>query len=509
MNLKQVLFSTVAVAGIARSARRCLRPRTRSRSRAPLRSPRRSRSTPTTSAAWSTAPNGAGSRRLGDRRDHRPADPLHPQRRHRRPGPLCHPRSADRQLPGLGARLWPGRLAEDARQARPAAQPHRGARAERGRGGALLSGDLLVRDDEASAGEGLRRLDRHSEEHHARHLASAHEQRRLRRLPSARPGSDAHHPGAVRQVQLGRRSLDAPHPGRPVGRDDDQPHRRPARRRAVQVFRRLDRPRRQGRTAEEQAGAARGPRAQSRRHHLGLVDARQVSARPDLVGPAQAHGQCRRSALRRAGIFDRQDADPRSEDPQGVVLQDAGCRSEHAGLARTGPCRRDQADDAVGLLGRRDPLGHQGEPAQRHVRRQGPRLARRERPRHRQSGLVQEGLGASVGEGVPDRPLAASGGDARSQDQGVQVHRHLLRHPPSAVRLRRRQHAVDVGHRARWRAGSTPRCSTRPADAEKAVGWFPFVLDTNGNGKLDEFADRQAARRARTPASIRAPGLTR
>jgi hypothetical protein len=26
-------------------------------------------------------------------------------------------------------------------------------------------------------------------------------------------------------------------------------------------------------------------------------------------------------------------------------------------------------------------------------------------------------------------------------------------------------------------------------DAQKAVGWFPFVLDTNGNGKLDEFAE--------------------
>ena len=106
---------------------------------------------------------------------------------------------------------------------------------------------------------------------------------------------------------------------RPVRRDDDQPARRPARRRAVQVFRRLDRPRRQGRVAEAQAAAAAGRRAQSRRHHLGLVDARQVPARPDLVGPAQSDGQCQRPALRRAGIFDRQHADPRSEDPQGVV----------------------------------------------------------------------------------------------------------------------------------------------------------------------------------------------
>ena len=105
----------------------------------------------------------------------------------------------------------------------------------------------------------------------------ADEQRRLRRLSSARPGSDAHDPGAVRQVQLRRGRLDAPHRLRPVRRDDDQPPRRPVRRRAVQVFRRLDRPRRQGRAAEEQAAAAVRRRAQHRRHHLGLVDADKYS----------------------------------------------------------------------------------------------------------------------------------------------------------------------------------------------------------------------------------------
>ena len=41
----------------------------------------------------------------------------------------------------------------------------------------------------------------------------------------------------------------------------------------------------------------------------------------------------------------------------------------------------------------------------------------------------------------------------------------------------------------RWPAGSTPRCSTRPATRRRRSGWFPFVLDTNGNGKLDEFTE--------------------
>ena len=154
----------------------------------PARSRRRSRSTPTTSAASSRSER-AGSRRLGHRRDDRTADQVRQDGRHRRSGPLRHPRPADRELRGLGARLRARRFAEGARQARPAAQPHRGAGAERARGGALLSGDLLVRDDEDSAGEGFRRHDRHPARHHARDLAQADEQRRLHRLPSARAGS--------------------------------------------------------------------------------------------------------------------------------------------------------------------------------------------------------------------------------------------------------------------------------------------------------------------------------
>ncbi len=45
----------------------------------------------------------------------------------------------------------------------------------------------------------------------------------------------------------------------------------------LQIFRRLDRPRREGRTAEEQAAAPAGRRAQYRGDDLGLVDAGQIS----------------------------------------------------------------------------------------------------------------------------------------------------------------------------------------------------------------------------------------
>ena len=132
---------------------------------------------------------GTGGRRMGDRGDHRPADQLHQDGRDRRPGPLRHPGSADRQLSGLGAWLWAGGFTEAARQARPDPQSHRGGGAERRRGRALLSRDLLVFDAADSAGVGIRRHRRHSEEHQPHHLDPADEERRLHRLSSARATS--------------------------------------------------------------------------------------------------------------------------------------------------------------------------------------------------------------------------------------------------------------------------------------------------------------------------------
>ena len=64
-----------------------------------------------------TGPEGPGGRRLGDRRDARPAGPLHQERRHRRPRPLRRARSAAGELPGVGARLRPGRQRQDDGQA--------------------------------------------------------------------------------------------------------------------------------------------------------------------------------------------------------------------------------------------------------------------------------------------------------------------------------------------------------------------------------------------------------
>ncbi len=93
---------------------------------------------------------------------------------------------------------------------------------------------------------------------------------------------------------------------------------------------------------------------------LGMGRPEDLSARPDLIGSAQSDRQRLWAALRLAGILDRHHADPRSEDEQGDVFQDAGSGSEHGGVARASlPCERHaQATRAVGVLGRREDLGH-------------------------------------------------------------------------------------------------------------------------------------------------------
>ena len=64
----------------------------------------------------------------------------------------------------------------------------------RGRGGALLPGDLLVFDAEDPAGQRVRRQERHPGQGHPAGLAQRHEEQRLHRLPSARPALDPHDP---------------------------------------------------------------------------------------------------------------------------------------------------------------------------------------------------------------------------------------------------------------------------------------------------------------------------
>ena len=221
------------------------------------------------------------------------------------------------------------------------------------RGGAVLSGDLLVFDAEDSGSGPVRRQERHPGEREAVRLAQPDEEQRLRRLPSARPSRDPHDPEGVRRLQDRRGRLDAPHPVRAGGRAHGQ-HRSPASSAA--------RP-----TSISATGPTASPRASCRspsRPRPAGVERNVVVTTWDwadekhylhdlaVVGQAQPDGQWLRPGVRlsRNTRTDRIPIlDPVTNKRR--HLHGAGARRQHADDARTRPCRDGEAAAALGLLG--------------------------------------------------------------------------------------------------------------------------------------------------------------
>ena len=151
---RKILYLGIAALAIATFAADLVCPA----ARRPGRHGNRSPSTPTTSAASSPVPQGPEAGVWVDRRNHGPADASDQERRHRRPGPLPRPGSAERQLRRLGPRLRPRRFAEDAGGAGQGAESEGGAGAERQGRRRVLPGAVLAVAAAAAAEE---RLPRH------------------------------------------------------------------------------------------------------------------------------------------------------------------------------------------------------------------------------------------------------------------------------------------------------------------------------------------------------------
>ncbi len=103
----------------------------------------------------------------------------------------------------------------------------------------------------------------------------------------------------------------------------------------------------------------------------------------------------------------------------------------------------------------------------------------------------------------------APGGDARSEDDEVLLHRYLLRHAPSAIRLRRRQYAVAV---RLGPGGGLGEHQGLRRDRRRAEG--ARLVPVRARHQRQRQARRmgragQAGGRARICASIRARAVTR
>ena len=78
--------------------------------------------------------------------------------------------------------------------------------------------------------------------------------------------------------------------------------------------------------------------------------------------------------------------------------------------------------------------------------------------------------------------------DVRPEDREIHAHRHVLLDASPAIRGRREQHVVDERRRSRRRLAE-PKMFDETGDAGKSQGWTPLILDTNGNGKRDEYVE--------------------
>ena len=267
------------------------------------------------------------------------------------------------------------------------------------------------------------------------------------------------------EFTIDRGGVDAAHrsPARPAQLMIEHPGR-PARRRADQVFRRLDRSGRQRRTAARQAAAAAGRRAQYRRHHLGLGRREAISARPDRLGPALSDRQCLWTAVRLARIFapTSSRSSTRRRTPSPPSRRRCATRTRRR---RSDPAmRRRTSRWPVALLG-------QGEVWDTKVNNHNAMIDQNGRVWFaaavrgaEQPGLLQEGLGPSVGQG---------------RSRWISSTAQLTMLDPKTMKYTFVDtcfgtHHLQFGYDAnetlwtraaagRWSAGSTPRCSTRPA----------------------------------------------
>ena len=187
---------------------------------------------------------------------------------------------------------------------------------------------------------------------------------------------------------------------------------------------------------------AAGTRAQHRDHRVGLGRSQVVSARRRVHRPPQSDAQRQRPALRLARV-ELSDYLPVLDPVHNTVSRVPLTVRDPSTQPATGPTD----GRAVRLLGRRSALDEQEQRPQSDDRREGTRVDHVDHSSAGQSGVLQSGIDASVGQALPGESLRAPARDVRPEDEEADAHQHVLRHAPSDVRRGRESHAVDERRR--------------------------------------------------------------
>ena len=370
------------------------------------------------------------------------------------------------------------------------AQPDGGRGAERDGRGAVLSADLLVLDAEDPGEERVSRHgpgQRHAEHEEPGRVAERHQDHRLHVVPRARHHGHAHDPEGARRVHELGRGVGAAHPVR-TGHDADGQRRS----------------NRLGTAARAQAVRPTGPTAIAagelpfdkparpqgieRNVVLTLWDWSTPTAyMHDLIATDRRNPTVNANGKLYGAPEESTDYVPVLDPKTHTASADqaSGARSEDAVL-------EGRPDGALALLGRGADLGQPDQHPQPDDGREGPGLVHRARAPAGQSGLLQ-GRARTIRR--------------RRCSRSNEPNRHLSMYDPATGKFTLIRTCFPTHHlifaedanNTLWTSSGVRgpgvvgwlnrKMFEETGDEVKSQGWTPFILDTNGNGKRDEYVE--------------------
>ena len=280
---------------------------------------------------------------------------------------------------------------------------------------------------------------------------------------------------------------------RTVRRADGEHPGRPARRRAVQVLRAT------GPTGSPRASCrtTKPTRPQGVERNIVVTtwdwgDAEEIPARPDRVGSALSDGQRLRPALRLARILDRRSC--RSSirrRTRSTHLQGAGARCRHAGGARPRPRRERPSRWRLRPTGatRRSGTPRPTTTTPCSTRRAGCGWRRRCAARRTRTSARR----------APTIPRPSCSRWSRRTAQLAMLDPKTMKYTfvDTCFQTHHLQFAYDANDTLWTSSGGgggvvgwvNTKMFDETGDAAKSQGWTALILDTNGNGKRDDYVE--------------------